>query len=88
MEIHVKKDKETLFAYRTDDGKSNIYSKDLNQSINFNAPGVFPVPQVTIKRDIETGGFEYNFNDTTSLNGSDKLNVNSAGKVFPGFGLY
>jgi hypothetical protein len=62
LEIHVKKDKETLFAYRTDDGNSNLYSKDLNQSINFNAPGVFPVPQVNIKRDIETGGFEYNFN--------------------------
>ena len=62
LEIHVLKDQGTLFAYRTDDGKSNLYSKDLNQSISFNAPGVFPVPQFTIKRDIETGGFVYNFN--------------------------
>ena len=62
LEIHVQKDQDTIFAYRTDAGKSNLYSKDLNQSIRFNAPGVFPVPQFTIKRDIETGGFEYNFN--------------------------
>ena len=62
LEIHVQKDQDTIFAYQTDAGKSNLYSKDLNQSIRFNAPGVFPVPQFTIKRDIETGGFEYNFN--------------------------
>ena len=62
LEIHVQKEQNTIFAYRTDDGKSNLYSQDLNQSIRFNAPGVFPVPQFTIKRDIETGGFVYNFN--------------------------
>ncbi len=62
VEIHVKKAQKTIFAYRTDEGKSNIYSHDLNQSINFSTPGVFPIPQFVIKRDVETGGFEYNFN--------------------------
>lgn len=62
MEIYVHQNKEIIFAYRTTGGRSNLYSTDLNQSISFNSPGVFPVPQFTIIRDIETGGFEYNFN--------------------------
>jgi hypothetical protein len=62
MEILVKQNKEAIFSLRNTGGKSNLYSTDLNQSISFNSPGVFPVPQFTINRDIETGGFEYNFN--------------------------
>jgi hypothetical protein len=62
LEIHVIRNNETILAYRTNDGNSYLFSSDLNQSIKFKTPGVFPIPQLDIKRDVETGGFSSNFN--------------------------
>ena len=62
LEIHVIRNNETILAYRTDDKNSYLFSTDLNQSIKFKTSGVFPIPQLDIKRDVETGGFSSNFN--------------------------
>lgn len=72
LEINVMRGNKTIFAYRTDEKNSSLFSSDLNQSIHFNSQGVFPVPQFDIKRDVETGGFSYNFNLNFSAT-QDKL---------------
>jgi hypothetical protein len=43
-------------------GNSDLFSAELKKSISFETPGVFPVPQFNIQRDVETGGFAYSFN--------------------------
>jgi hypothetical protein len=62
LEIHIQKDNKPIFSYRTLSGKSDLYSAELDKSISFKTPGVFPVPRFDIQRDVETGGFAYNFN--------------------------
>jgi hypothetical protein len=72
LEIHIQKDNKPIFSYRTLSGKSDLYSAELDKSISFKTPGVFPVPRFDIQRDVETGGFAYNFNLNFSTS-QDKL---------------
>lgn len=62
LEIHLQKGGKAIFAYRTVGGKSDLFSTELNKSISFQTPGVFPIPKFDVQRDVETGGFAYNFN--------------------------
>lgn len=72
LEIHVQKGGKPIFAYRTVEDKSSLFSTELNKSISFQTPGVFPVPKFDVQRDVETGGFAYNFNLNFSTT-QDKL---------------
>jgi hypothetical protein len=72
LEIHVQKGGIPIFAYRTVEDKSSLFSTELNKSISFQTPGVFPVPKFDVQRDVETGGFAYNFNLNFSTT-QDKL---------------
>jgi hypothetical protein len=62
LEIHLQKGGKAIFAYRTVGSKSDLFSTELNKSISFQTPGVFPIPKFDVQRDVETGGFAYNFN--------------------------
>ncbi len=62
LEIHINTDGKPFFAYQTLEGKSRLFSSALDTSISFNSSGVFPIPQIDVKRDVETGGFSYTFN--------------------------
>ena len=72
LEIHIERDNKPIFSYRTLNGKSDLYSSELDKSISFKTPGVFPVPRFDVQRDVETGGFAYNFNLNFSTS-QDKL---------------
>ena len=62
LEVHLQKGGKPVFSYRTVGGNSDLFSAELKKSISFETPGVFPVPQFNIQRDVETGGFSYSFN--------------------------
>ena len=71
LEIHVEIEGKPFFAYQTIQGKSRLFSSKFDSSISFNSPGIFTIPQIDIKRDIESGGFSYTFNLNFSSNQED-----------------
>ena len=62
FEIQVRKDNQLQVAYRTQDSQSAMLSPDTKKIITFKSKGPLPVPNFGIKREVETGTFNYNFN--------------------------
>jgi len=62
FEIQVRKDKEMVFAFRTDPKKASVIPPMGDVVISFASPGALPVPQASIVRNVSDGSFNYNFN--------------------------
>ena len=62
FEIQLRNDGRTIFAYRADSESASIFSSEDNSTIAFKSSGAIPIPNFDIKRDVNSGGFDFNFN--------------------------
>lgn len=62
FEIHLQTRGMTIFAYRADNQSASIFSSENNSTIAFKSSGAIPIPNFDIQRDINSGGFNFNFN--------------------------
>ena len=64
FEIQVRKDKEMVFAFRTDPKKASVIPPKETRKSSFPlpVPALLPVPQASIVRNVSDGSFNYNFN--------------------------
>ncbi len=61
FEIQIRKDKEPIFCYRTDNNSSALLSPN-GMNYDFPGRGAYPLPSFNIFRDADEGTFNYNFN--------------------------